>query len=270
MNSENDQPEASARPEQPIDQVPVLATVRRAYAFVAANIVPLALCLVQLAIVSIIPTQILQKLLSPLFFSVASSIWSALVFAPFAVLVHRAIVLDEPMQATGYFPAFADERVKTFIGMGLLLYVLPQQLMTASAWIGASAPVIAAMLSLTYFGIVIYMLRFALVFPAIAVDKFSSLDQSHKLLAGSIVRVFAATLLASLPYIILLIALGPSLITESGEPTVWLLLLGLLIAPVFPAVLSYAYIAKRDAPHRHDAAQNLGPDTSNASEDSQH
>lgn len=61
--------------------------------------------------------------------------------------------------------------------------------------------------------------------------------------------------LATVPVFIVMFFLIRDPITESGEINPWLYILGLILAPIFPAILSFAYSNRLD---------NVGGDVSTA------
>ena len=167
-------------------------------------------------------------------------------FAPVSVAIHRAIVLQEPLDATQYLPSFRHVRVWKFLGYGVLFGVA-FFLLVALVSVVAGGAILASMnggfdsslnvLIIVGLAIGIYVLiRFAFVWPAIATDQFRSLRDSGKRMRGMAWRVFGALLIVSLPIIVLgfLAGLMHPLLQEA---------VSYLLGSLGTAVLSFAYVS---------------------------
>lgn len=173
----------------------------------------------------------------------------AIVFAPFAVAVHRAIVLQEPIKPARYFQIFLQRRVWRFVGyealfllvlgIGVVIPIIIGSLILGGA---DASPVVGTALILA---VGAYVFGFSFVFPAVAVDEFQSLAHSRNLMQGSMWRVFWCLVIITLPIIIIQ---RVAKISHVGSAELIVLgVLAMMLTPLYPAVLSVAY---KNATHR--------------------
>lgn len=183
--TEEREPESPDVPTESQSKVPIWRTVRRAYIFTLANFGQILLCLVQLAVVSALPAILISKYFPFALANILTPVWGTATIAPFAVLVHRAILLGEPLDAKQYLSSFRDSRVTKFIMVGLTIYAVPLLLQLGSSVFVQTSLLISGLLSFAYLVATIYVLRFTLAFPAIATDRYTNLSDSHSLLIHS-------------------------------------------------------------------------------------
>lgn len=174
-----------------------------------------------------------------------------LALAPISVAVHRAVVLREPLDASRYFPSLLHGRVWKFYGYGLLMTVVFLASTAVFVLVGAMFDIVLSSgtnegpsilgFMLPIIGLICALLilfRFVFIFPAIAVDQFRSFNESGKLIRGIGWRVFGALLIVVLPGSILQAAV---LGIENSAVLVIIAVVSLLLLPLMPAALSFAY-----------------------------
>jgi hypothetical protein len=171
------------------------------------------------------------------------------ILAPLSVAVHRAIVLQEPLDASQYLPSFRHRRVWKFFGYGLLFALFLFLIVTPFSIFAGAGLFIGAMSggSGSQFGAVILigiaigafvLLRFTFVWPAIATDQFQSLGDSGRQMRGMTWIVLGALIAVGLPLIVLgFLAEFIRFLSRVNDVA------SLLWLPMGPAVLSFAYVS---------------------------
>jgi hypothetical protein len=239
MNADQESTDSSEKQETGNRGMPGLA-----FDFYVTNFTQLFLLVLQVFFLGYLAEKIFESDL------ILSLIYGALV-APLSVAVHRAIVLQEPLDASQYLASFRHGRVWKFIGYGVLiavlifLIVMPFYLIAGAGLFmgsmsgGSGLQFAAAILIGIPIG-VLFLLRFAFVWPAIATDQFQSLGDSGRQMRGMIWKVLGALIVVGLP----LIALGVLAEFFRFLSRVYDVA-GLLWLPLYPAVLSFAYVSAR-------------------------
>ena len=198
--------------------------------FFGKNFLPIIGLLAQLLVV-VIGLVILTSLpfdLKPYEVPILTDLVIFIAFAPISIAVHRAIVLQEPIEATKYFSSFLQKRVWQFAGFAVL-YAVP-------VGMGARVEPLVAV------PIAAYLFGFSYVFPAVAVDEFQSLARSRKLMQGSMWRVFWCFLIVNIPFIIILKSVIPIAVSGAGIAAVFVFGIWFMLLPILmPAILSVAY-----------------------------
>jgi hypothetical protein len=112
MNADQESTDSSEKQETGNRGMPGLA-----FDFYVTNFTQLFLLVLQVFFLGYLAEKIFESDL------ILSLIYGALV-APLSVAVHRAIVLQEPLDASQYLASFRHGRVWRFIGYGVLIAVL--------------------------------------------------------------------------------------------------------------------------------------------------
>jgi hypothetical protein len=218
MNADQESTDSSEKQETGNRGMPGLA-----FDFYVTNFTQLFLLVLQVFFLGYLAEKIFESDL------ILSLIYGALV-APLSVAVHRAIVLQEPLDASQYLASFRHGRVWRFIGYGVLIAVLIFLIVMPFYLIAGAGLFMGSMSGL----------RFAFVWPAIATDQFQSLGDSGRQMRGMIWKVLGALIVVGLP----LIALGVLAEFFRFLSRVYDVA-GLLWLPLYPAVLSFAYVSAR-------------------------
>lgn len=237
-----DSMDSSDQPNRAKTKFQIWATVRRAYGFVFANINQLALCLLLLIIVHSLPIMTITDRFPLALASLIAAVWGTITVAPVAVMVHRGVLLDEPVDVKRYFSSFNDPILKKFIQIGLLLYAVPLLLQTFSLWLLGVNVFVGVIVSIGGLAAALYLFRYSLVFPAIATNRYSSFNDAYLWLRGSVLQLFFTVMLAMMPVVIIQILVTSVATSVSGELSPWTQLIGLVFVPIVPAVFSYAYM----------------------------
>lgn len=213
-----------------------------AFDFYVTNFTQLFLLVLQVFFLGYLAEEIFENDL------ILSLIFGAML-APLSVAVHRAIVLQEPLDASQYFPSFRHGRVWKFFGYGMLFALFIFLIVSLFSIIAGASLFVDVMSgrsdslfgALILIGIAIgvfFMLRFALVWPAIATDQFQSLGDSGRQMRGMIWKVLGALTMVGLPLIVLgFLADSIRFLSPVNDVA------SMLWLPMGPAVLSFAYIS---------------------------
>ena len=187
---------------------------------------------------------------------------------PLSVAVHRAIILQEPLDASQYLPSFRHGRVWKFFGYGVLFSLIAFLIFWAFALI-AGTGLFAGALSMDrgggvgvalVFGFAILLvsaigfsllLRFTFVWPAIATDQFRSLGDCGRQMRGMIWKVLGALIVVGLPLIVLgvlaqVINLQAPFSYMASLASLVSYVASMLWLPMGTAVLSFAYVSATD------------------------
>ena len=237
MNSDQDSTDSSENQESGNRGVFGLA-----FDFYVTNFTQLFLLVLQVFFLAYLAEEIFEGDL------ILSLIYGA-ILAPLSVAVHRAIVLQEPLDASQYLPSFRYGRVWKFFGYGVLIALFGFLIVTLFSIIAGAGLFMGAMSdgSGSQFGVailiaiaiaVVLLLRFAFVWPAIATDQFQSLGDSARQMRGMSWKVLGALIMVALPLVAvgflaeLLRFLSP---VSDVASFLWI--------PMGPAVLSFVYIS---------------------------
>ena len=187
-------------------KLPVGQTAALAIHFGVKNGLSLFLYLAQYMLITLIVELVLLLKISPDLATVGfvfDYVVGTYAWCPIAIAIHRRILADEPLRPASYFGSLSGSRTVRFFAYSIVFAgVAFSTIRIAYLIFGIENPLGGLAVLLSAFIAVAFLIRLALVFPAIALEEHASLANAWQLLSGSTWRLIWATVLVSLPLIL--------------------------------------------------------------------